>query len=232
MDTGGYWLSSLIMIDINLILPAILQDKWRWWQFAYSSLCWNHHFLIFFVWSYLHSSAHQIPFMFVGLIQVPILVGLLSLLQIWTGHIPIFHIIFHHFPRVNTWSKPGQHVPSHPSDPGMQRQEPSPKVMQVLQVRPAEAPPNGQAPNDRPLDPSTQWDWHRDWPKAMTFLWHDEFCFWYWAMGYLGSFFLCTGSAGRLGDSPLTDYRCFCMFLPSRAPLIGDFLVPCLMSEG
>ena len=154
-------------------------------------------------------------------------------------YFPSFSIIFHDFPwfsiifHRSTHGQnlvsmfllvPGDGHPSDPSDPGMQRQEPSPKVMQVLQVRPA-APLLGP----QMIDPSTHWDF-LGLTKSMTFLWHDEFCV--WAMGYLGSFFWCTGSAGRLGDSPLTDYRCFCMLVPSRAPLIGDFLLPCLMSEG
>ena len=109
-------------------------------------------------------------------------------------HFPSFSIIFHHFPSFSiifhrsthgqnlvSMFLPGDGHPSDPSDPGMQRQEPSPKVMQVLQVRPAAPPTGPKWSTHRPIGIS--WDWPSRW------LFYDEFCFWYWAMGYLGSFF-------------------------------------------
>ena len=139
-------------------------------------------------------------------------------------HFPSFSIIFHrstHGQNLVSIFLPGDGHPSHPSDPSDPGSVRSLRPRWCKSYRCDQQHPQ-QAPNDRPIGIS--WDWPSRW------LFYDEFCF--WAMGYLGSFFWCTGSAGRLGDSPLTDYRCFCMLLPSRAPLIGDFLLPCLMSEG
>ena len=149
-------------------------------------------------------------------------------------YFPSFSMIFHDFPSfstgqhmVKTWSAcsysyRGMVIPVIPVIPGCSVRSLRPrwcKSYRCDQQHPCWGP---KWSTHRPIGIS--WDWPSRW------LFYDEFCF--WAMGYLGSFFWCTGSAGRLGDSPLTDYRCFCMLLPSRAPLIGDFLLPCLMSEG
>jgi hypothetical protein len=143
---------------------------------------------------------------------------------------PSFSIIFHHFPQVNTWSKPGQHVPTGGWSSQWSQWSRDAASGAFAQGDASLTGATSSTPN-RPqmIDPSTHWDF-LGLTKSMTFLWWVLFLV--LGNGVSWEFFWCTGSAGRLGDSPLTDYRCFCMLLPSRAPLIGDFLLPCLMSEG